>query len=353
MIRTAKPIRNAVLSVAPEVAEALAGGRPVVALESTIIVHGLPRPRNLDVARQLEKAVREEGGVPATIAILDGRIRVGLGDDDLSGGDGADIITGAEGSDTIDGGLGDDDLSGGDGADVIAGAEGDDAIDGGAGADTITGGDGADTITGDVGDDSIDGGLGSDVAVFAGGQSGYTFASSADGLTVTVTDVATGDADTVTGVETLRFDDGDIIVSQDASGLVLTGSADADEITVVGSVAVTVQGVDGADAIDGGDGDDVLRGEAGDDTIDGGRGDDTIEGGVGDDTILAGRGDDVLAGGVNALSIPLIDALLAALAKSFWPERVATLSWTAVWVTICLAAVAAMTFSWHRKAQIH
>ena len=83
MIRTAKPIRNAVLSVAPEVAEALAGGRPVVALESTIIVHGLPRPRNLDVARRLEKAVREEGGVPATIAILDGRIRVGLDDGDL------------------------------------------------------------------------------------------------------------------------------------------------------------------------------------------------------------------------------------------------------------------------------
>jgi pseudouridine-5'-phosphate glycosidase len=83
MIRAAKPIRDAVLSIAPEVAEALAGGRPVVALESTIIVHGLPRPRNLDVARQLEKAVREEGGVPATIAILDGRIRVGLDDDDL------------------------------------------------------------------------------------------------------------------------------------------------------------------------------------------------------------------------------------------------------------------------------
>jgi pseudouridine-5'-phosphate glycosidase len=83
MIRTAKPIRNAVLSIAPEVAEALEGGRPVVALESTIIVHGLPRPRNLDVARRLEKAVREEGGVPATIAILDGRIRVGLDDGDL------------------------------------------------------------------------------------------------------------------------------------------------------------------------------------------------------------------------------------------------------------------------------
>ncbi|MDA1310302.1 MAG: pseudouridine-5'-phosphate glycosidase, partial [Proteobacteria bacterium] len=73
MIRTAKPMRNPVLSISPEVAEALDGDRPVVALESTIIVHGLPRPRNLDIARQLEKAVREEGGVPATIAVLDGR----------------------------------------------------------------------------------------------------------------------------------------------------------------------------------------------------------------------------------------------------------------------------------------
>ena len=81
MIRTAKPMRNPVLSISPEVAEALDGDRPVVALESTIIVHGLPRPRNLDIARQLEKAVREEGGVPATIAVLDGRI--GLDDDDL------------------------------------------------------------------------------------------------------------------------------------------------------------------------------------------------------------------------------------------------------------------------------
>jgi pseudouridine-5'-phosphate glycosidase len=83
MIRAAKPMRNAVLSIAPEVAQALASGRPVVALESTIIVHGLPHPRNLDVARQLEKSIREEGGVPATIAILDGRIRVGLDDNDL------------------------------------------------------------------------------------------------------------------------------------------------------------------------------------------------------------------------------------------------------------------------------
>ncbi len=64
----------------PEVAEALAAGRPVVALESTIISHGLPRPDNLRVAREIEQAVRRGGAVPATIALVDGHARVGLDD---------------------------------------------------------------------------------------------------------------------------------------------------------------------------------------------------------------------------------------------------------------------------------
>ncbi|WP_228977962.1 pseudouridine-5'-phosphate glycosidase [Streptomyces sp. DH12] len=64
--------------VSEEVGEALAAGRPVVALESTIIAHGLPRPRNLDVAVELEGLVRAEGAVPATVAVLDGVPRVGL-----------------------------------------------------------------------------------------------------------------------------------------------------------------------------------------------------------------------------------------------------------------------------------
>ena len=63
-----------------EVAEALAAGSPVVALESTLIAHGLPRPRNAEVARELEETVREAGAVPATIALLDGVVRVGLDD---------------------------------------------------------------------------------------------------------------------------------------------------------------------------------------------------------------------------------------------------------------------------------
>ncbi|MFD5099564.1 pseudouridine-5'-phosphate glycosidase [Streptomyces albidochromogenes] len=61
-----------------EVREALEQRRPVVALESTIIAHGLPRPRNLRVAEELEEVVRTEGAVPATIAVLDGRAHIGL-----------------------------------------------------------------------------------------------------------------------------------------------------------------------------------------------------------------------------------------------------------------------------------
>jgi pseudouridylate synthase len=66
------------MRIAPEVAEALAGGRPVVALESTLISHGLPRPRNLEVAREVEAAVRSAGALPATVAVVAGEARIGL-----------------------------------------------------------------------------------------------------------------------------------------------------------------------------------------------------------------------------------------------------------------------------------
>jgi pseudouridine-5'-phosphate glycosidase len=71
------------MRVAPEVADALAGGRPVVALESTLISHGLPRPRNLTVAREVEAAVRRGGAAPATIAVLAGEVMVGLDEGSL------------------------------------------------------------------------------------------------------------------------------------------------------------------------------------------------------------------------------------------------------------------------------
>ncbi|MGN6301998.1 MAG: pseudouridine-5'-phosphate glycosidase [Angustibacter sp.] len=68
----------------PEVQAALADGAPVVALESTIISHGLPRPDNLRIAREIEQVVRDAGAVPATIALVAGEVRVGLDDDALA-----------------------------------------------------------------------------------------------------------------------------------------------------------------------------------------------------------------------------------------------------------------------------
>ena len=71
------------VTIHPEVSAALDAGRPVVALESTIISHGLPRPDNLRVAREIEESVRAGGAVPATIAVVDGVPRIGLDDDAL------------------------------------------------------------------------------------------------------------------------------------------------------------------------------------------------------------------------------------------------------------------------------
>jgi pseudouridylate synthase len=69
---------NALLDLHPEVADALRHGRPVVALESTIISHGMPWPQNAETAWLVEAAVREHGAVPATIAVIDGRLKAGL-----------------------------------------------------------------------------------------------------------------------------------------------------------------------------------------------------------------------------------------------------------------------------------
>lgn len=69
---------NAVLRVSDEVRDALAAKNPIVALESTVLAHGLPRPRNLEVARALENEVRSSGAVPATVAVLGGIATVGL-----------------------------------------------------------------------------------------------------------------------------------------------------------------------------------------------------------------------------------------------------------------------------------
>ncbi|HSD46276.1 MAG TPA: pseudouridine-5'-phosphate glycosidase [Pyrinomonadaceae bacterium] len=72
------------LHVAPEVAAAIQANKPLVALESTVIAHGLPRPQNLETARRLEAIVREGGATPATIAVIDGNLCAGLTDKQLN-----------------------------------------------------------------------------------------------------------------------------------------------------------------------------------------------------------------------------------------------------------------------------
>ncbi|MBO0344958.1 pseudouridine-5'-phosphate glycosidase [Roseibium sp. CAU 1637] len=74
---------STLLQPTDEIHQALADGKPVVALESTIITHGMPYPDNVATARQVEADIRERGAIPATIAVLDGRIRIGLDDADL------------------------------------------------------------------------------------------------------------------------------------------------------------------------------------------------------------------------------------------------------------------------------
>ena len=72
------------LNLSPDVAAAMRDGRAVVALESTVIAHGLPRPQNLQTAHRLQEVVREAGAIPATIAIIDGKLSVGLNDDQIN-----------------------------------------------------------------------------------------------------------------------------------------------------------------------------------------------------------------------------------------------------------------------------
>ncbi|MDC8785028.1 pseudouridine-5'-phosphate glycosidase [Roseateles koreensis] len=77
------PDAQRLIAFSPEVAAARAAGSPVVALESTIISHGMPYPQNVQTAREVEARVRAGGAVPATIAVLDGKIRIGLSDAEL------------------------------------------------------------------------------------------------------------------------------------------------------------------------------------------------------------------------------------------------------------------------------
>jgi len=75
---------NLYLEISPEVAQAISEGKPVVALESTIISHGMPYPRNVQTALEVEQVVRENGAVPATIAVIGGKLKAGLSEEEIA-----------------------------------------------------------------------------------------------------------------------------------------------------------------------------------------------------------------------------------------------------------------------------
>ena len=71
------------LSITPEIKEAIKEGKPIVALESTILSHGMPYPENIEFAHKVEEVVRGEGAIPATMAIIGGKLKVGLNAEEL------------------------------------------------------------------------------------------------------------------------------------------------------------------------------------------------------------------------------------------------------------------------------
>ena len=134
----------------------------------------------------------------------------GNGHDTIFGGKGSDILFGGNGHDTIYGGKGDDVILGGKGDDVIFGGKGDDIIFGGKGDDVIFGGKGDDLIYGGNGQDTINGGKGCDIVVFDGDQCDYEVENLGNGNWTIKS--SNGDINTLSNIEILQFDDGDLFV---------------------------------------------------------------------------------------------------------------------------------------------
>ena len=186
-----------------------------------------------------------------------------------------DLIEGGTGHDTISGGIGDDVLRGGNGDDIINGGEGNDSINGAGGDDIMNGGAGDDFFVGIGGTDSVDGGSGIDTNSFQGIGFPVTATIAADGSgTASYQSVN----ETFVGIENL------------------TGSDNADVLTVIGTFDSVLRGLGGDDILTGSAGNDRLFGNDGDDTLRGGAGNDTARGGEGNDALNGGTGNDLLSG---------------------------------------------------------
>jgi serralysin len=212
-----------------------------------------------------------------------GRIWGEAGDDNISGGSGADYIWGGTGNDTLSGGTGIDKLFGGDGNDTLHGGIARDYLYGGLGTDTLNGDDGNDVIRGGDDGDTLNGGDGYDRLYGEAGD-----------------DVIYGNADNDRGYggdgnDTIYGGTGQDYLYGDADNDTLYGGDQVDYL-YGGTGLDELNGENGNDRLYGGDNNDTLNGGAGGDFLYGENGNDTINGGTGSDTLQAGAGDDILNG---------------------------------------------------------
>lgn len=183
------------------------------------------------------------------------------------------------------------------------GGSGNDTLNGGAGDDTLIGGAGNDTLNGGTGNDTADGGTGDDVFVLNGNQADFTWAQNQNG-TWTVTDTRAGHEgiDTLKDVESLRFNDGTVVLE---TVIVDPPSQPGDKVTIIDGTSGNdfLSGTGGADKISGYDGNDAIYAKGGDDVVYGGAGNDTLGGGNGNDELRGGTGNDLLFGGAGHDSV--------------------------------------------------
>ena len=239
---------------------------------------------NSNAAGTMYRAIWDTAGTDAIVytgsrqAFIDLRAATIL--DAVGGGGYVSYVTGIIGGFTIANGV------------VIENASG------GSGNDTLTGNSAANILTGNGGNDTINGGGGDDVAVFAGNQSDYAVTDNSGG-SWTVRDLRSGSpdgTDTLTGVEILRFADGDYGDPTPPAGEVITG--DDGDNTITGTAGNdTINAGGGADTVRAGAGNDIVNGEVGHDRLFGEDGDDVMDGGTGRDFLAGGAGADELIGG--------------------------------------------------------
>ena len=193
------------------------------------------------------------------------------GNDTLKGGQGEDWLYGESGNDVLDGGtendhlyggIGNDTLKGGQGSDWLYGESGNDVLDGGAENDHLYGGQDNDTLKGGAGNDTLVGGAGNDVAVFHTMFAGSSFQvgkSTENGIDFTITH--RGETDSFGGIETLKFDDGFTLSTQEIQKYDSYFGGTIFNNTINGTSGHdAIYGLGGADILNGGEGDDLLHG---------------------------------------------------------------------------------------------